>query len=609
MRWNGGESGMTLVELLIAIAIGGLVMGVIGAALSQFVRTTTRGHDELAVVHDQRDALYWLSRDAQMAVSSLATVAPNSVTLNWTDPTSGDSYQSHYQQSGSELMRTLTVNGTPSALPVARDLQPGGFSGSRNGDLMTVHIASSQGQESASRSEMVLMRPPEDVMTPFATLPPTSTPTNTPTATPTFTPTPTPTNTFTPTPTNTATSTATSTATVTSTYTATVTNTFTPTPTKTFTPTPTFTFTPTPTATNTFTPTPTFTPTATNTFTPTPTNTYTPTPTPTKTWTPTPTPTYTSTPTLTPTATATFTPTPTATYTLTPTNTATPIPMRLATGSYAGNGVNARPITGIGFQPDVVIIKSSAGRSAIIRTSTMSGDKSKIVNNTGALAANLVESLNADGFTVGTDNRVNVVGDAYYWVAMRAGSDMKVGSYVGNGVDNRSITGVGLQPVWVVTLGDGDDSIFRPGPLAGDASYSMTGTAPVANDIQALEANGFQVGNSVDVNQSGVTYHYIAWATSTHVKTTSYLGNGADNRSITGVGFQPLMVWIKRADAQAPVWRPASLSGDATLFWAATAANANRIQALEADGFQVGTQAQVTNSRNTNYYLALRDGG
>ncbi len=864
MRWNGGESGMTLLELLIALAIGGLVVGLIGAALSQFLRTTSRGHDELAVVHDQRDALSWLSRDAQMAVSALATVEPNSVTLNWSDPTTGDSYQSHYQQSGSDLVRTFTVNGTPSALPVARDLQPGGFSATRNGDLITVHIASSQGQESASRSEMVLMRPPQELMTPLPTLPPTPTPTNTPTATPTFTPTPTPTNT--------ATSTATSAATATSTYMATATNTFTPTPTNTCTPTltptstatatatststPTFTFTPTPT--NTFTPTPTFTftPTPTNTYTPTPTNTYTPTPTPTYTPTPTFTPTQTPTPTVTPTATPacaslslvhkysavvgdgtngfssitatfttapaagnlliavfgesgsnniatpsgwsvaveyqnnspggaifykiasgsestvtvttsggsstsygmglqlyeysgivgtspldtvatpsagtgtsltsgsltttqacdllmsgaaintsasftwgssfteefdfhnsgtnqrsfsgadravtsigsysssatasasaawstllaafkmaaatptptitptptntytptptnTFTPTPTNTYTPTPTNTYTPTPtntytptptftptpMRLATGSYAGNSVNARQITGIGFQPDVVIIKSSAAQSGIIRTSTMGGDASKVIGDTGNLVSGLVESINSDGFTLGTDARVNATGNSYYWVAMRAGSDMKVGSYVGNGVDNRSITGVGFQPVWVVTLGAGNDSVFRPGPLAGDASFTMTGTGSAANQIQALQADGFQVGSAAVVNASGTTYHYIAWAASTHVVTASYTGNSVDNRSITGVGFQPLVAWVKRSATSVGVWRPASLSGDATLFWAATAANSDRIQALQADGFQVGTNAQVNTSLGTYYYLALRDGG
>ena len=886
MRWNGGESGMTLLELLIALAIGGLVVGLIGAAMSQFLRTTSRGHDELAVVHDQRDALSWLNRDAQMAVSALATVEPNSVTLSWSDPTTGDSYQSHYQQSGSDLVRTFTVNGTPSALPVARDLQPGGFSATRNGDLITVHIVSSQGQESASRSEMVLMRPPQELMTPLPTLLPTPTPTNTPTATPTFTPTPTPTNTFTPTPTNTATSTATFTATATNTFTATATNTYTPTPTNTYTPTPsktptpTSTYTPTPTFTYTSTPTATFTPTPTFTFTPTPTNTYTPTPTPTptNTWTPTPTPTYTPTPTftstqtptptitptatpacaslvlvhkysavvgdgtngfssitatfttapaagnlliavfgesgnnniatpsgwsvavayqnnspggaifykiaagsestvtvttsggsstsygmglqlyeysgmvgtspldavatpsagtgtaltsgsltttqacdllmsgaaintsasftwgssfteefdfhnsgtnqrsfggadravtsigsysssatasasaawstllaafkmvaptptptitptptntytptITPTPTNTYTPTPTNTYTPTPTNTYTPTPtntytptptntytptptftptpMRLATGSYAGNSVNARQISGIGFQPDVVIIKSGSARAAIIRTSTMSGDKSKVIGDTGNLVSGLVESITSDGFTVGTDNRVNVTGDSYYWVAMKAGSDMKVGSYVGNGVDNRSITGVGFQPAWVVTLGDGNDSVFRPGPLAGDASFTMTGTGSAANQIQALQADGFQVGSAAVVNASGTTYHYIAWAASTHVVTASYTGNSVDNRSITGVGFQPLVAWVKRSATSVGVWRPASLSGDATLFWAATAANSDRIQALQADGFQVGTNAQVNTSLGTYYYLALRDGG
>jgi hypothetical protein len=280
MKRHAGEEGVGLVELLVAMAIVALVIGLIGASLFQFERTTGRGHDRLAVVHDQRDAFSWLNHDAQMAVSALATVSPDSVTLNWVDAVSGDSYQIRYEQADGELVRTSTVNGETSARPVARNLDATGFHASKSGDVLTATIASSQGEVGETRTELVYMRPPQGTMTAFptprptSTFTPTPTLTNTSTPTPTFTPTPTPTRTFTPTPTPTDTATPTPT------------ETYTPTPTGTATPMPTATYTPTPT--RTFTPTATFTPTPTFTYTPTPTFTYTPTPT--RTLTPTPTP-------------------------------------------------------------------------------------------------------------------------------------------------------------------------------------------------------------------------------------------------------------------------------------------------------------------------------
>jgi hypothetical protein len=283
--------------------------------------------------------------------------------------------------------------------------------------------------------------------------------------------------------------------------------------------------------------------------------------------------------------------------------------MRLATGSYVGSGVDDRQIAGIGFQPDVVIIKAATNQAGVMRTSTMSGDRAKVLGSTGALLSNCIQSIGADGFTVGTDARVNAWGTAYYWVAMKAGSDLAVGSYVGNGADNRSITGVGFQPIWVVTLGDGSDSAFRPGPLPGDNSYLMTGSAASANLIQALQADGFQVGSDAAVNQSGTTFHYIAWATSPQVNAGNYTGNHNDNRSITGAGFAPQMTWVKRTGTRPSVWRPASLSGDASLFWGATTLGSDRIQALESDGFQVGTDQDVNTNGQVYYYLNLRDGG
>ena len=51
-----------------------------------------------------------------------------------------------------------------------------------------------------------------------------------------------------------------------------------------------------------------------------------------------------------------------------------------------------------------------------------------------------------------------------------ADTELKLGTYVGDGADNRSITGMGAN-LTVITLGDGDDSVFRctceePGDLA-----------------------------------------------------------------------------------------------------------------------------------------------
>jgi hypothetical protein len=241
---------MTLVELLAAMGIGALVIGLIAASLGQFLGVTSRGHEKLAIAHDYRDAFNWLNHDAQMAVASLATAEPGNVTLSWTNAVSGDSYQVQYQQSGSELVRTYTVNGVTSSRPVARGLGTAGLNASKSGDVLTVSMTGGEGAEVQTRTETVTMRPRDAIATPFPTLEPTPTPTATPTPTLTPTPTPTPTNTATPTPT------ATGTPLPTNTPTSTPTNTATPTPTPTNTPTPTRTYTPT----ATFTPTPTPTP-------------------------------------------------------------------------------------------------------------------------------------------------------------------------------------------------------------------------------------------------------------------------------------------------------------------------------------------------------------
>ncbi len=108
---------------------------------------------------------------------------------------------------------------------------------------------------------------------------------------------------------------------------------------------------------------------------------------------------------------------------------------RMATGSYTGNGVDNRAITGLGFQPDMVYIKARTARSSMMRLSTFgAGDATKDIGvSNGNFVLNNIQSLDADGFTIGTDVRVNENAVTYDYVAFKAAAGyMTVGTYTGN---------------------------------------------------------------------------------------------------------------------------------------------------------------------------------
>lgn len=751
-----GERGLGLVELTISIGVTAMILSTLGLALVATLRGTATGKDQQHATQQLRNAFFWLNQDTQSGVASLASVAAGDVTLQWTDYSTGTIYMSRYEQVGSELVRTLTANGTPATRTVARDLIAGGFTASRLGDTMTYTLTVTNGASTQSRSESATMRVTDVLPTPFATVTPapTSTTTATPTATASATATSTPTSTFTPT--NTPTNTPT----------------YTPTPTLTSTPTDTPTMTPTPTATATLTPTPTptaasqppvladpvtnCTPSYSSSFTwshtvgsgsdrlllvgismsqnsgATTVSTVTfngqsltrvasatdagniraelwrlvappittanvvvslsanerpicgatswtgvdqTTPlgtaatasgttsgsgtnqpsvdvssasnevvhdvlavdatnavavgagqtqvwsqsssgsvttvrgaastepgaaTTTMSWSGVPNSTgwaivgapirpVTGTPTATPTATA----------------TGTPSGEWLQTGSYTGNGSAGRTISGLNFQPDIIIVRSDSGDAAVIRTSAMPAGEAKEITSGNSLNTNLVTSFGATSFVVGDDPLVNDPGTLYYWTAMKAGANVAVGTYTGNGSDNRNLDVTGFQPDWLITMADGDEDMFRPALVAGDASFRMDGSSSSSNRIQAIRPAGFQVGSHDAVNKSGDDYYWIAFDVTSKVVTGSYTGNGADNRNITGLGITPSFEWIKRSSATESVWRNDAVSGDRTLYWGTNNPVSNRIQSLIADGFQVGTNSEVNNNGSTYYYLAL----
>src|SRR5262249_41061079 len=128
--------------------------------------------------------------------------------------------------------------------------------------------------------------------------------------------------------------------------------------------------------------------------------------------------------------------------------------MAVVSGRYLGDGTSPRAITGLPFKPDLLIIKGASRAASIARTSTMSGDHAKELGLATRFQTNAIRSLDAAGFTVGSDATANQPGVTYEWVAFQAAAGrMALGSFNGNAADNRKIT-VGFQPEYVMLVSD-----------------------------------------------------------------------------------------------------------------------------------------------------------
>ena|SRR3990167_379522 len=286
-------------------------------------------------------------------------------------------------------------------------------------------------------------------------------------------------------------------------------------------------------------------------------------------------------------------------------------------GTYTGDGNDDRIITGIGFQPQLVIVKGGVN-VACIRTEQMRGDSSISMSSAVATAVNQIQGFTTDGFVVGTSVLVNESATVYYYIAIRgtaAQNYFRTGNYRGNGANNRDFTtgGIGFTPDLVGIFGDTTElKVWKSSSVAGDLAQYFSATVGAADKIQNLQSNGFQLGTGAEVNGNTVEYFFFAMrAFSEAIAVGTYTGNGADNVSITGVGFQPDAVIVKKtgATARSARMKTSDQTGENTLILDATAASAsNNIQAFESDGFQIGTDNAINASSAVYYWIAFKEG-
>lgn len=113
--FHKNQMGFTLTELMLAIAITGVITGGVTTTIFQVFNMNTRTSNHMTAVRQVQNAGYWVSHDALMAQRVVITgVSGFPLYLTWTDWESGDVHQVTYTLADNKLQRSYSVNGVPS---------------------------------------------------------------------------------------------------------------------------------------------------------------------------------------------------------------------------------------------------------------------------------------------------------------------------------------------------------------------------------------------------------------------------------------------------------------------------------------------------------------
>ena len=291
--------------------------------------------------------------------------------------------------------------------------------------------------------------------------------------------------------------------------------------------------------------------------------------------------------------------------------------IQIFSGNYVGNGVIDTLIAvgaDLTAQNSFVIVKrSNAATIGALRWTGMQANGSFSFGS-GGYDFNGIRNFAGTGFNVGNGINVNGPGDAYEWVAIiGTAGEIDTGTYTGNGADNRTIALSlgGGTPAWVIVKKEGTPPAQqRMGSNVGDQSGQMNGVAFTADRIQAFGVDSFEIGSNTEVNGNLDVFVFIAFKSIVGTfEAGSYVGDGLDNRDIVA-GFLPEFVLLLGTNAMPARFRTSNMVGDTgSLGVSGTNSGfaANRIQALQATGFQIGTDADVNVLASTYFFVAAMD--
>ena len=250
---------------------------------------------------------------------------------------------------------------------------------------------------------------------------------------------------------------------------------------------------------------------------------------------------------------------------------------------YTGNGTTGHAITGVGFQPDLVWMKTRENTYAPTVANSVSGVNKETYTSDYAVeysGSEMLTAFDSDGFTVGTDAG---------WNSSAGGADEKVtwnwkagtttglsggditpssysinttsgfGIYIYTGTSSTGDTiahGLGTTPEFIIvkglnyaqnwsvytqTVGNGGRLRLNTTAAIQTGSDYWDSTSPTSTLIT--------LGANAEINSSSYNYIMYAFAPKKgYSKFGSYTGNGNADGPFIYTGFRPAFLMLKRTD-------------------------------------------------------------
>jgi hypothetical protein len=247
---------------------------------------------------------------------------------------------------------------------------------------------------------------------------------------------------------------------------------------------------------------------------------------------------------------------------------------------YTGNG-GTQSVTGVGFQPDWVWLKSRSVADSPILFDAVRGVTKRIMSNSTGIEtteAQEVQSFDSDGFTVGNSDNANRSGAtmvAWNWlgangtasntsgsitstVSANTTAGFSIVSYTSTGSNATIGHGLGVAPAMIIfkrRSGDTENWVVYHKSLGATKSVILNGSDAQATSSARFQDTSptptlFSVGTSGDVN--GGSSPFIAYCFAEKQgfsKFGSYVGNGNADGTFVYTGFKPAFVIVKRTDS------------------------------------------------------------